>query len=67
MFRSRIRRVLGQAAIFAWSELIIAAAISLASSCPPPVPRARVTTPITREPRPVPLPVRANKDVDVRR
>ena len=37
MFRSRIRRVWGHAAIFAWSDLIlIAAASSLACSCPPP-------------------------------
>jgi len=45
MFRSRIHRVWGHAAIFAYSSCT-AAASSLGCSRPPPAPRARVATPV---------------------
>ena len=46
MFRLRIRRVWGHAAIFAWSDLILDRSRKLACSHPPPAPRVRVATPI---------------------
>ena len=46
MFRSRIRRVWGHAAIFAWSELILDRSRVLACSRPPPAPHVWVATPI---------------------
>ena len=78
--RGMFRCMLGHAAVFAWSDLILAAS-SLACSHPPPAPRVRVVTPIqtcsrtTAPPTPSPRTPgavharswRANRDTDFKR